>query len=101
MKIARIFCILLYMEKVITFLHSGDIGDCIAGLGATKEICEKENAKAYFLLDTSGGMTCNSDDLNECIKINTKGKGLKFNNAGYEFLAPLIESQPYIKKVAK
>ncbi len=89
------------MEKIITFLHSGDIGDCIAGLGATKEICEKENAKAYFLLDTSGGMTCNDEEINNAVIANTRGKGLKFNNAGYDFLAPLIESQPYIKKVEK
>lgn len=88
-------------EKILTFLHSGDAGDMIAGLGAVKELCEKENAKALLFLDTTGGMTCNSDELNKIIFGQTKGKGLKFNDGGYEFLKPLIEAQTYIAKVEK
>lgn len=89
------------IDNIITFLHSGDAGDIIAGLAVVKELCEKRNAKALLFLDTTGGMTCNSDELNKIIFEQTKGKGLKFNVGGYEFLKPLIEIQPYIAKVEK
>ena len=56
-------------NKIITFLHSGDAGDIIAGLATVKEICEKENAKAILFLDTTGGTSCNDDDLNNNIFI--------------------------------
>ena len=88
-------------EKILTFLHSGDAGDIIAGLAAVKELCEKESAKALLFLDTTGGMTCNSEELNSIISGQTKGKGLKFNDAAYDFLKPLVEAQPYVAKVEK
>ena len=88
-------------QKKLTFLHSGDMGDIVAGLATVKEICEKENAKARLFLDSSGGTTCNSKELNEIIIGQTKGKGLKFNNAGLLFLKPMIECQDYISSVEK
>lgn len=88
-------------DKILTFLHSGDAGDIIAGLATVKELCEKENAKAMLFLDTTGGTHCNDDELNRIIYGQTKGKGLKFNDKAYDFLSPLIEKQPYIAKVEK
>lgn len=89
------------MDKILTFLHSGDAGDIIAGLAAVKELCEKNSAKALLLLDTTGGTTCNDDELNRIILGQSKGKGLKFSDSFYSFLVPLIEVQSYIAKVEK
>ena len=89
-------------EKTISFLHSGDMGDIIASLPTVKEICEREKAKAILYLDTSGGMLINEDeDINKAICIQSNNRGLKFNDAGYEFLAPLLQFQDYIEKVEK
>ena len=89
-------------EKTISFLHSGDMGDIIASLPTVKEICERENAKAILYLDTSGGMLSNDDEeLDNVIRTQTNNRGLKFNDAGYEFLAPLLSVQDYIGKVEK
>lgn len=88
-------------SRILTFLHSGDAGDIVASLATVKEICEYENSKALLLLDTSGGTTCNDDELNKIIYGQTKGKGLKFNDKAYDFLVPMIEIQPYIAKVEK
>lgn len=87
--------------KIISFLHSGDMGDIIAGLGAVKEFCEKENAKARIILDTTGGIFCNDPELNKFIYLSNAKKGLKFNDSNYNFLKPLIESQPYVYSVEK
>ena len=89
------------MDKILTFLHSGDMGDIIASLCTVKEICARDNAKAYMLLDTSGGSTCNDDLTNKIILGQTKGKGLKFNDKTLSFLKPFLEIQPYIAKVDK
>lgn len=88
-------------NKIITFLHSGDAGDIIAGLATVKEICEKENAKAILFLDTTGGTSCNDDDLNNLVLVQTKGKGLKFNDKVADFIIPVIKIQPYIISVEK
>lgn len=78
------------MSRMISFVHSGDMGDCIAGLAAVKEICEKEDAKARIFLDTTGGR---EDEW--CLR-QSQGMGLKFNRKSFEFLQPLIEDQPYV-----
>lgn len=88
-------------EKILTFLHSGDAGDIIAGLAAVKELCEKENAKALLLLDTTGGFTCNDIELNRIVLAQSRNTGLRFNDKMYDFIFPLISSQPYITKVEK
>ena len=54
-------------SKNLTFLHSGDMGDIISSLAAVKEVCEKQNKKAILFFDTSGGMTCNDEKLNNLI----------------------------------
>lgn len=88
-------------EKTINFLHSGDMGDIIAGMATVKEICERENKKAVIYLDTSGGMSVNDDTLNKIIVMQSNGKGLKFNDNALAFLAPLLQAQDYIEKVEK
>lgn len=75
---------------MISFVHSGDLGDIVAGLATVKEICEKENAKARVFLDTTGGK-----QDRWCLR-QSQNMGLKFNRAGFEFLQPLIEAQPYV-----
>ena len=88
-------------EKTITFLHSGDAGDIVSSLPAVKEVCERENAKAILVLDTTGGVYCNDDELNEFIRLQNNGRTLKFNNDAFDFLAPLIKMQSYIEDVIK
>lgn len=78
---------------MIKFLHSGDMGDMVAGLATVKEICERENQKAIMICDTSGGL------YNRWIKAQSQGGGLKFKNAGLSFLKPLLEFQPYVASV--
>lgn len=81
--------------KTLNFLHSGDMGDLIAGLYTVRQICEREGAKANLFLDTNGGK---HDPL---IMRQSKGEGLKFNMACYEFLKPLLEVQSFVSGVAK
>lgn len=76
--------------RLLNFIHSGDMGDIVAGLASVKEICEKENAKARVFLDTTGGK---EDQL--CLR-QSQGMGLKFNRKSFDFLRPLIEAQPYV-----
>ena len=88
------------MEKTLSFLHSGDMGDIIAGLASVKEICERENAKAEIHLDTSGGMKSNVEpEINAIIRQQSNGRGLKFSYSSFTFLKPLIEAQPYVSAV--
>lgn len=75
-----------------TFIHSGDMGDCIAGMAAVKEICERDNAKAKVVLDATGGIY--SPDV---IQMNPLGN--KFNLKAAEFIKPLIEAQDYVAEV--
>lgn len=89
------------MDTYLTFLHSGDMGDIVSSLAAVKELCEKQNKKAILYLDTSGGMTCNDDQLNKIISMQSHGKGQKFNDSGYEFLRPLLVIQDYVADVQK
>lgn len=81
------------MTKTLNFLHSGDMGDLIAGLYTVRRICESEDCKANLFLDTNGGK---HDPL---IMRQSKGEGLKFNMASYEFLKPLLEEQSFIHVV--
>ena len=78
---------------MIKFLHSGDMGDLVAGLATVKEICERENQKAIMLCDTSGGL------YNRWVKAQSQGGGLKFKKKSLEFLQPLLEYQPYVASV--
>lgn len=79
--------------KTLNFLHSGDMGDLIAGLCTVRKICEKEDAKANIVLDMNGGK---HDPL---IMRQSKGEGLKFNQASYSFIKPLIEEQSFVASV--
>lgn len=88
-------------DKNITFLHSGDMGDLIAGLAVVKELCDRENKKAILYLDTTGGMTCNDEQLNRIVGVQSRNKGLKFNDKAYSFITPVIEIQDYIERVEK
>lgn len=78
------------MSGLLNIVHSGDMGDIIAGLGAIRDVCELNDAKARIFLDTTGGT---NDKW--CLK-QSQGKGLKFNQKSFEFLRPLIEEQPYV-----
>ena len=85
----------------ITFLHSGEMGDIIASLGAVKEICDREKKKAVVYLDTTGGLKANDGEINKVMSLQSNGKGLRFNHASYEFLMPLILCQPYVYTVCE
>ena len=78
------------MSSVISFKHSGDIGDIVASLATVKEICERDNCKADFLLDASGGIG------DEFVALQARDGHLKFNEKAAEFVQPLIAAQPYI-----
>ena len=43
------------MSGLLNIVHSGDMGDIIAGLGAIRDVCELNDAKARIFLDTAGG----------------------------------------------
>lgn len=76
-----------------TFLHSGDMGDIVYALPTIRELGGGE-----LLLDTSGG------NSNPHVRRQTDVGGrdrLKFDEEAYNFLAPLIEVQPYIESVRK
>lgn len=79
--------------RAISFLHSGDMGDIVAGLAAVKEFCALRNADARLLLDTSGGW----HDAH-CVK-DSKGLGMKFDENAAKFLTPLLEAQPFVRSV--
>lgn len=79
-------------EKVLTFLHSGDMGDIIASLCAVKEKCKMKNAKARIILDATGGI------YDPFVKLQAPD-GLEFNRKAAEFLKPLIEAQPFVAGV--
>lgn len=81
------------MTRTLNFLHSGDMGDLIAGLYTVRRICESEDCKANLFLDVNGGK---HDPL---IMRQSRGEGLKFNMACYEFLKPLLEAQSFINAV--
>ena len=76
--------------RTISFLHSGDMGDIVAGMGAVKEYCESRRAKARLLLDTSGGW---HDEL--CVR-QSKGLWMKFGRAQLAYLSPLLLAQPFV-----
>ena len=82
-------------KKIITILHSGDIGDIISSLCAVKQICEKENAKAHYILDPTGGHWNGELDPYVALQSST---GNKFDFEAARFVRPLIERQPYVEK---
>ena len=82
-------------KRTLNFLHSGDMGDLIAGLYTVRTICEQQGAKANLFLDTNGGMH------EPLILQQSHGEGLKFNESSYEFLKPLLEAQSFVFSVAK
>jgi hypothetical protein len=55
------------MDNLITVMSSGKAGDCIASLSFVKFICEKENAKAVFYLDCTGGLASGDDKVNSIV----------------------------------
>lgn len=79
-------------KKIFTVKHSGDMGDIVASLAAVKQLCDRDRAKAHYILDASGGY------LNPNVKFQAPN-GTKFNAKSAEFLKPLIEAQPYIDSV--
>ena len=74
------------MEK--TFKHSGDLGDIIYSLPVIKTL-----GGGTLFLDITGG-----EDESICRIQCIDGK-TKFNKTSYDFIKPLIKSQPYIKDV--
>lgn len=80
------------MEK--TFLHSGDMGDIIVSMCAMREL-----GGGVLYLDPSGGLTVG--EYTNVVRMQTLGKGLKFNHALFDFIKPLIAEQPYVSGVAK
>lgn len=78
------------MSDTISFLHSGDMGDIVAGLGAVSEYCRARGKTARMLLDVSGGWH------NELCVRDSGGLGMKFNEGAANFLAPLLRAQPYV-----
>ena len=89
------------MEKTITFLHSGDMGDLIAGMCAVKEVCERDKAKAIIVIDTTGGFEANPEIISNVIRTQTRGNGLKLRDHGFDFLYPLLKCQPYVADAVK
>ena len=71
-----------------TFKHSGDMGDIIYALPTIKRL-----GGGTLLLDITGG-----EDEKICKAQCIDGK-TKFNKTSFDFIKPLIESQPYIKEV--
>jgi len=72
-----------------TFKHSGDLGDIIYSLPAVRKL-----GGGVLLLDITGG----ADEpicRQQCIDERTK-----FNRDGFEFIAPLLRDQEYLKDVA-
>lgn len=86
-------------EKLLTFLHSGACGDVIASMSVVKELCEKESVKAIIVLDPTGGLTCNDEELNALIFKQTQSRGYIFSENQINFIKPLLEVQPYVSKV--
>lgn len=80
------------MDNILAFKHSGDMGDIVSSLPTVKAICEKENAKAHYILDASGGY------LDDYVK-EMCPNGNKFSLEQAQFLAPLLKAQPYIADV--
>lgn len=78
--------------KVISFKHSGDMGDIVSSLPTVRAICAKENATARMVLDATGGRT------DPYVTAMTK-EGNKFSSYQAEFLKPLLEAQEYVSEV--
>lgn len=89
------------MEKTITFLHSGEMGDIIASMCTIKEICDRDGVKAKIAIDTTGGLKANPENILRAIKIQTFGNGMRMGDHGYDFLRPLLIKQPYVSDVIK
>ena len=77
-------------KSITSFLHSGDMGDIVAGLGAVSEFCAKQRTRARILLDTNGGW-----QNPFCVR-DSRGLGMKFDRRAADFLAPLIRAQPFV-----
>lgn len=71
-----------------TFKHSGDLGDIIYSLPTIKML-----GGGVLYLDITGG-----EDEPSCKAQCMNGK-TKFNETSYNFIKPLLESQPYITEV--
>lgn len=84
---------------MIRFVHSGDLGDIISSLAVVKEICERKKDKALLYLDISGGMKYNPSDISKIINNQTSGRGMKFDENGYNFIRPVLIYQSYIDDV--
>jgi hypothetical protein len=72
-----------------TFKHSGDLGDIVYALPAIRKL-----GGGVLYLDTSGGA-----DEPVCRTQLIDGK-TKFSQQGFDFIAPLLRSQPGIESVA-
>ena len=78
---------------VVSFRHSGDMGDIVAGMAAVREFCAARGVRARLLLDTSGAWDCPA-----CVR-QSGGIGMKFGEAQFAFLAPLLRAQPFVESV--
>lgn len=87
-------------NETIHYLHSGDMGDILAGLESVKELFNLTGKRGVLHLDFSNGLeTGPNRNVREILVNATVGKGLKFNRRSYEFLRPLLIAQPYIEDV--
>lgn len=86
----------------IHFLHSGDMGDIVAGLASVKELFELTGKRAVLHLDTSGGIDIRlNNGIRDIISLSTIGKGMKFDKTAFDFIHPLLMAQPYIEDVVE
>lgn len=87
-------------NEFIHYLHSGDMGDIIAGMPSALELFDMTGKRAIIHLDISGGMeTSLNSKVRKLIENSTMSKGMKFDKKAYEFLRPLLMAQPYIEDV--
>ncbi|MDP9174552.1 MAG: hypothetical protein M3O30_11890 [Planctomycetota bacterium] len=71
-----------------SFKHSGDLGDIIYSLPAVRAL-----GGGVLYLDVNGG---ESDPI---VQQQTVRGRCKFNQAGYDFIRPLLMEQPYLQDV--
>jgi hypothetical protein len=78
---------------MITFSHSGNVGDIIYSLPTVISICKRKQQKAHFYLKTNTYATYYPNAVHPLGNI-------RLNKAYAEALIPLLEAQDYIDKAA-
>lgn len=85
------------MEKLISFLHKGSIGDVHASLPAIKSFCEKTGGKAnlYLAKDYPAEYYEGATHPTK----NDKGETVRLNQQVIDMMIPLYKEQPYLNEV--